>query len=88
MTNIDRVKVTADISQFDQLYANMYLGQTHNEFRDTHRDFGGFDVRWINRSIDRVTLTGYGSMYDEDNQLPPTFFNAAPTSTPATSSLP
>jgi hypothetical protein len=77
-TNIDRVKISADLTECNQLYANTYLGQTHNEFRDTHRDFGGADVRLTNHSIDDVTLTAYGSVYDESNELPPTFFNAAP----------
>lgn len=77
-THIDRLKVVADLTDCNQFYANLYIGQTENHFRDTHRQFGGFDLRLTNRSIDGVTLTTYGSMYDENNQLPRTFFNTSP----------
>jgi hypothetical protein len=70
-TQIDRLKVNSEITDTDQLYANLYLGDTENKFRDTHRQFGGFDVRWINHFIDPVTVTTYVSMYDENNEFPP-----------------
>ena len=32
----------------NKFYANLYLGDTKNEFRDMHRDFNGYDLRLIN----------------------------------------
>jgi hypothetical protein len=81
-TQIDRVKVQATVSETQHLYANLYLGDTRNDFRDTHRQFGGYDVRFIDRSFERLTSTAYVSMYEENNQLPPFFFTDAPFSHP------
>jgi hypothetical protein len=80
-TQIDRLKVSAQLTEDNQLYANVYLGDTQNKFRDTRRQFGGYDVRLTNRSFDGVTLTGYASMYEENNQLPTTFFTTPPFGT-------
>lgn len=80
MTNIDRMKVLAQLDDVNQLYANMYLGNTENQVRDTNRQFGGYDFRLINTALDNTTLTAYTSMYDENNQDPPFFYNSAPYS--------
>jgi hypothetical protein len=80
VTQIDRVKATVALSETRDAYANLYVGDTHNEFRDTRRQFGGYDVRLIDRSVERVTSTLYVSNYDENNQIPPFFFNAPPLS--------
>lgn len=83
-TNIDRVKIGAELTEDNKFYANMYYGDTQNEFRDTHRTFDGYDLRLINTSIDDLTLTGYTSRYDEENELPPFFLSGAPYSSPNT----
>ena len=77
-TQIDRLKVSVPLTQNSDFYGNAYTGDTENTFRDTHRQYHGFDLRLINRSIEKTTWTGYASMYDENNQLPPFFFNAPP----------
>jgi len=79
-TQIDRLKVNAMLTDTQHVYANMYVGDTHNQFRDTHRQYGGYDVRYIDRSFDQLTSTAYVSMYDENNELPPFFFNSPPLS--------
>ena len=70
-TQIDRVKVGAFLTENNELYANMYYGDTENMLRDTHRQFSGYDTRLTNRSIDGVTLTAYGSLDEENNEFPP-----------------
>ena len=79
-TQIDRLKANVFLTETSQIYANMYLGDTKNEFRDTHRQFNGFDVRWIDRSFERITSTWYVSNDNETNETPPFFFNAPPLS--------
>ena len=77
-TQIDRLKVGAALNERNQFYANLYLGDTKQQFRDMHREFRGVDVRLTNRSIDRVTLTSYASIDDETTDFPPFFLNAPP----------
>ena len=79
-TQIDRVKASVALTETSDVYANTYVGDTKNEFRDTHRQFSGYDVRLTDRSMERVTSTVYVSNYDENNQIPPFFFNAPPLS--------
>jgi hypothetical protein len=80
VTQIDRVKANVTLSETSSIYANLYVGDTQNQFRDTHRQFGGYDIRWIDRSLERVTSTFYVSNYDENNEIPPFFLNAPPLS--------
>jgi hypothetical protein len=70
-TQIDRLKIASPIGQCNQFYGIAYVGDTENEFRDTHRNFHGYDLRLTNYAIDRVTLTAYAKQHNEDNQLPP-----------------
>lgn len=77
-TQIDRLKVLAQLTESNQFYANLYVGDTKNEFRQTHRDFNGFDLRLMNSSIDQVTLTGYASRYEEENELPTSYLTTPP----------
>ena len=78
LTQIDRLKVNARLNHSNKLYANLYIGDTKNEFRETHRDFGGYDLRLINDAYDDLTLTAYTSMYEEKNELPPFFLDEPP----------
>jgi hypothetical protein len=78
LTQIDRLKIGAALTETNQLYANVFVGDTKNKFRDTHRDMRGYDLRLINSSFDQFKLTGYASRYDERNELPTTFFTAPP----------
>jgi hypothetical protein len=66
------------------------MGETKNKFRNMHRNYDGYDLRWINTSLDDVTLTGYTSQYDETNEFPPFFLVEppfAPTPVPPALSL-
>jgi hypothetical protein len=87
-TQIDRVKLSAPLTACTQFYANVYHGDTENEFRDTHREFSGFDLRLTNRSLERVTLVGYVNLDDEENENPPVFFQSPPLSPAPTVALP
>ena len=72
-TQIDRVKLGADLNETNKLYGFMYVGDTHNDFRDTTRFFNGLDFRWTNRDIDGLLITGYGKRNNESGELPTTF---------------
>lgn len=79
-TQIDRLKVDARLTEYNQLYANLYHGDTKNDFRNTHREFNGYDLRLINSAMDDVKLIGYTSRYEEENDFPPFFLDAPPLS--------
>ena len=73
-TQIDRIKVAGPvINDCNHLYAYGYIGNTHDEFRDTQRDFGGYDLRWTNRSREGLTLTTYTKMLKQQSDFPPPF---------------
>jgi hypothetical protein len=80
LIQIDRLKIAANLTDYHKIYANLYIGDTENQFRDMHRDFDGYDLRLINTLFDPVTLTGYASRYDENTQFPPFFLTAPPLS--------
>ena len=73
ITQIDKLKLRADLTDCTAVYTNLFVGDTKNRYRDTHRHFGGADGRIMNTSFDGLTLTGYGKWYEETNQVP-TFF--------------
>lgn len=69
-TEIDKIKIGADISENNQFYANMFNGNTHNEYRETDRGFWGVDLRLTNTSLEDLRLTGYAKHYEDDGQVP------------------
>ena len=69
-TQIDRVKARADVGYDTDVYAFGFGGYTKNEFRDTHRRFGGADLRVTNNSFQNLTLTAYGKTYTETTDAP------------------
>ncbi len=77
-TQTDRVKADVQLNCDNRLYANTYVGNTENNFRETHRDFYGYDLRLINSSFDGMSLTGYASMYTEKNQVPTDYLTTLP----------
>jgi hypothetical protein len=81
-TQIDRLKISAQLNDANQFYANLYIGDTENKFRDMHRDYDGYDLRLINRALDDTTITFYTSRYDETNQFPPFFLVGPPFAPP------
>jgi hypothetical protein len=72
-TQIDRLKMSADITDNNHFYGLLYTGDTLNRERDTHRFINGYDFRLTNESIAGVKITGYGKRTNEAGQLP-TFF--------------
>ena len=69
-TEIDRLKIGVSLPERRDGYARLYSGRTQNEFRDTNRDFRGFDLRLTDRSHDGVTLTGYAKKYVQQGEFP------------------
>lgn len=80
-TNIDRLKLGLVLNETNHLYGNAYYGYTENTFRDTSRQFTGFDVRYTNRSIDRLTLTSYVNMNADNNSNAPFLLPEEPVGT-------
>lgn len=72
-TQIDRLKLFTDLTENNQVYANLFIGNTENKHRSTNRNFSGVDVRLTNRSIEGLSVTGFFKEYQEDGQLPTTF---------------
>ncbi len=66
-TEIDRLKVLADLGPDTDLYVLGNVGNTHNEFRESDRKFYGVDARLSNQSIDGLTLTAYGKSFVQNN---------------------
>ena len=77
-TQIDRLKIGASLTENNQFYGNLFVGDTKNEFRDTHRNYNGFDLRLMNNTYDDLNITAYASRYQETNELPTTFLTAPP----------
>ena len=70
-TQTDRIKLSANLAHETRFYGMLKIGNTHNKFRQTDRNFHGFDLRLTNRSLSGVTLTGFSRMQNQSNQLPP-----------------
>ena len=77
-TQINRIKISKPIDESNQLYANLYIGSTENQFRDTTRGFSGYDLRLINRGIEDVTWTAYARVDAQNNELPTDFLTTPP----------
>ena len=71
LTQTDRIKLSAKLADDTRFYGMLKMGNTHNKFRQTDRNFHGFDLRLTNRSIRGVTLTGFSRMQNQNNQFPP-----------------
>lgn len=91
-TQIDQVKIGADLSANDKVYAFLFNGNTHKESdampvgtpeREGNRRFCGADVRWTDTMFENVTTTTYAKFVKEDNQ-PVTFKIPGEEDTPGT----
>lgn len=69
-TQIDRLKVHAELPRDNDLYLMGYAGDSINKLRDTHRHFGGVDGRITNSAVDHLELTMYGKVYTEHTDIP------------------
>jgi hypothetical protein len=66
-TEIDRLKLHGQLRPCTELYVNGFVGNTHNDFRDSDRKFYGVDTRLTDTSIDGLALTAYAKTYTENN---------------------
>jgi len=70
LTQIDKLKLSADLTDTLHWYGMLYHGSTENRHRDFQRDFGGFDLRLTDRMFENVKWTSYAKLNYETNQLP------------------
>ena len=70
LTQIDKLKVGIDLTETTDVYALLYYGSTDNRHRNFQRDFGGFDLRLTDRTVENVKWTAYAKLNYETNQLP------------------
>ena len=64
------------------VYAMGFLGDTTDELDQQNRHYDGGDLRITNRSIDNLTVTGYGRAYTEHTNLQTTPLNTLQAATP------
>ena len=69
---MDRVKLSVDLTERLKLYSYLYNGLMTNLDRDTNNQFGGFDFRMIETLKNGMTGTAYLKLYENRSQLPPT----------------
>ncbi|MHB8897791.1 MAG: hypothetical protein ACYC6Y_03485, partial [Thermoguttaceae bacterium] len=72
-TEIDKVRIGADLTEDTRFYSNAFLGNTHNRFQDADRRFWGVDMRVTDETVKSLRLTGYGK-YQEQNQGMPSVY--------------
>jgi len=70
LTQIDKLQIGADLTETTHVYGLLYCGSTENRHRQFERDFGGFDVRLTDRTIENLKWTGYAKLNYETNQSP------------------
>ncbi len=74
-TQVDRLKLGVDLTTNTDFYGNLFLGDTVNRHRNIRREFGGFDLRLTNRSIDGLALTAFAKRLDQRGQRPDTLLD-------------
>ena len=65
VTQMDRIKAHAELGCATDAYVLGYLGDTGDELNQMNRHYTGGDLRITNKSIENLTLTGYGRAYTE-----------------------
>lgn len=66
-TEIDRIKLHAQLGPVNEMYVIGHVGNTHNKFRESDRKFWGVDARLTNTAIDGLSLTAYGKTFTQNN---------------------
>ena len=69
-TEMDQLKIGGDLTENTKAYAFLMVGHTVNREIDMTRWFNNVDLRLTNSSIDNVRLTGFGKVFNEDEQMP------------------
>ena len=65
-TQMDQLKIGGDLTEDNKVYAFLMAGDTINTTNEMKRWFNNVDVRFTNTSFENVNLTGYGTLYNED----------------------
>jgi len=69
-TEMDQVKIRGKLTEDTTAYAYLMAGHTTNQEIDMNRWFNNADIRLTNTSIDNVTFTGYGKIFNEAESMP------------------
>ena len=69
-TQMDQLKVNSKLNDETTAYGYMMIGNTLDEDIDMQRYFNDMDFRLSNTSIKNLSLTAYGSVYNEDESTP------------------
>jgi hypothetical protein len=69
-TQMDQLKISGDITENTKAYAFMMAGNTYNTDNQMKRWFNDMDMRLTNNSLENVTVTGYGKIFNEDESAP------------------
>ncbi len=69
-TQMDQLKIGAEITEDTKAYTYLMLGNTANETNNMDRWFNNVDVRVTNNSLQNVCITGYGTLFNEDESMP------------------
>jgi hypothetical protein len=69
-TQMDQLKIGAKLSENTQAYANLMIGDTVEREIDMDRWFNNTDLRITNTSVENLSLTGYGKIFNEDESFP------------------
>lgn len=70
LTQMGQLKLGIELSECRNLYAIALAGNTHNDYRETDREFYGLDLRLMDRSIEGFSTVGYAKVYSERNEFP------------------
>ena len=85
-TQMDQLKLSGMVNDDNRVYAFLMAGNTVNQEISMNRWFNDMDVRWTNTSLQNVSLTGYGTIYNEAEQMPNAATVTAVNQGPATCS--
>lgn len=70
LTHFGQVKAGLELSEYRNLYTIALAGNTHNNNRETDRNFGGVDLRLMDQSVDGFNTVTYAKVYSERNEFP------------------
>jgi hypothetical protein len=69
-TQMDQLKISADVAEDTKAYSYLMVGNTANQLNNMDRWFNNVDVRITNTSLQNVCITGYGTLFNEDESMP------------------
>ncbi len=69
-TQMDQLKISSQITENTRAYAFLMAGNTVDSDIGMARWFNDMDFRLTNTSIENLSLTGYGTVFNEDEAMP------------------